>query len=163
MAHQHTARSVLHNLHYQKTTSEIVEAIERKLVQMKAKIIEREQRVLRIRKEYDITDQNMIEILTQQANNARNDARNAVMSYSLSASAAGSGEDDPGERIIGAGVINNILTEKGYIESEKEIVTKMERIGRNLRPLREFADGNATPYLRDAWTLTDEDLDFLGF
>jgi hypothetical protein len=153
---------------YQKSTAEIQEKVGIKLVAVRAKIAEREARVARVREEYDISDADMSEILAQYANDmVSNSSRGSKMSYSISSNKAGGaaapgGQGGGDERIIGAGVVNNILTEKQLIETEKEAVEKLERIQRNLKPIKEWSQ-TGVAYMQDEWALTEEDIEYLGF
>jgi hypothetical protein len=152
---------------YQKSTAEILEKVGIKLVAVRAKITEREARVARVREEYEISDSDMSEILAQYANDmVSNSSRGAKMSYSISsnagAAAPGGQRGEGEERVIGAGVVNNILTEKQLIETEKEAVEKLERIQRNLKPIKEWSQ-TGVAYMQDEWALTEDDLEYLGF
>jgi hypothetical protein len=142
---------------YQKTMAECKTAMEGKIAQVNAKIAERQERIARIRAEYNITDTDMINLLTQAANQSQNRFGEHGMSYSLGSA---DGTDSP--KIIGAGMVQNIITEKGLIESEEASVIQMERVLRNLRPYRQFGD-NGLPFMVDTVNLSTSELDYLLF
>ena len=147
------------NFPYEKPVPVIKAAITVKVAALKEKIAEREDRVVRIRKEYGITDTDLINLLTQAAASATRGHATA-MSYSLSNSASPDGDDDP--KIIGAGVVQNLLTERGLIEEERASVQRLERIGRNLGSICKYAD-DGTMYWVEAFELNDAELEYLGF
>lgn len=146
---------------YYKTIDEIREKINQKLIKMKEKIAERETRVLNLRKEYQIDDAALAQLLIA----SRQQAKSGTLHYKLS-NYESSSSDDPNseveERVIGAGVVNNLLTENDFIESEKIAVKRLEFINRNLRPIVKFSpEGNA--YEVNSFALTPEECEFLAF
>lgn len=143
-----SVRSMFRNFTYQKSIEDLVAAFERKIQAVKDKIAERTERIARIRKEYNITDQDLIDLLSQASQN-----HNSTMSYSF-----GGAE----QRVIGAGVVQNILTERNLVEQEKVSVSSMEQIVRNLRPVHHVAD-NGTPWVQTHFELTADELEYLGF
>ena len=151
-------RGMFHNFTYQKTVDELKEAMTNKVAFLIKKVAERETRIARIREEYDITDADMITLLTQAANQAVSNAR-MPMSYNLS-TADGNGGDEV--RLVAAGVVQNLITEKTLIEEEQGSITHLERIVRNLKPVMCFG-ANGEAYVQDSFSLGDGELDFLGF
>ncbi len=150
------SRSVL-NFSFQKSSEEILAKAAVKAESLAAKIAEREGRIVRIRKEFDISDQDMINLLSQAAQDALSNARIATtMSYNLAG-------QDGDTRIVAAGVVQNLLTERQLIEQEKDHVEKLKMITRNLRPLVAYATQTGEKYEVDTFTLTEADIDFLGF
>jgi hypothetical protein len=139
---------------YEKTVEEIKEAMKEKMAALQAKVVERKARIVRIKAEFDITDEDMIDLLTQAANAAIGNRR-VQMSYST---AVGGGE----AKIISAGVVQNLITEKTLIEQEVGSISHLQRIVRNLRPIDTHGE-NGEPYTQNTFPLTDEELDFLNF
>ena len=139
---------------FEKTSDEIKEKSKEKIAQLKAKITERVARISALREDYGIDDKALVELLTA----ARRSANERVYTYSSSVVSGGAG---PEERTIGAGVVNNLLTESDYIESEKSTVARLEMIVRNLRPLARHH--GTSVYHEDEHVLNYEELKFLGF
>lgn len=142
----------------EKTASEIKEKAGLKILAISKKIEERQGRVARLREEYQIDDGALVQLLTA----ARRQAGADRFSYTTSNSAVAGGTNQMEEKTIGAGVVNNLLTESDFIESEKADVRKLNLVIRNLRPLPRFAQ-NGMPYAEDSFALSDEELEFLGF
>ena len=159
MAHRGT-KSILH-FSYQKTSGEIFEKVQVKAEAVKSKIAEREQRISDLRKAHDISDQDLIQIYAQAAQAAREGQHRNT--YSIRTNAVAASGSEPEERIIGAGVVQNFLSESGLIETEKEDLKKLESIKRNLRPLVQFSTDTGAQYTDDFFTLNEEDLEYLGF
>jgi len=142
---------------YEKSIDEIKAAMTTKISALKDKILDRESRVVRIREEYGITDADLITLLTQAANAAVSNRNvNAPMSYSLDA------KEGAETRIIGAGVVQHLVTEKTLIEQESGSIEQLARIVRNLRPVTQHAD-DGSEYTQTSFTLQDHELDYLGF
>jgi hypothetical protein len=144
---------------YEKTLDEIKEAMTKKIAALRSKVIDRESRIVRIREEFSISDADMIDLLAQAAHEAVSN-RAVKMSYNIQATNAPGG--DGGTRIIQAGVVQNLLTEKTLIEQERESVEQLERIVRNLVPVTHHAH-DGTVYMQTSWTLNENELEFLGF
>ena len=165
MAHR-GARSLLH-FSYQKTVEEMQEKIGTKADAVKAKIAEREQRIKDLRKAHELSDQDLIQIYAQAAQAAR-EGRNQN-SYSISSAAVGAGTagyaaaGSSDERLIGAGVVQNFLSESGLIETEKEDLKKLLSLQRNLRPMTHFSSDTGVSYVDSFVSVTEEDLEYLGF
>jgi len=149
------SRHMFNSLVYEKTVDEIKAAMEKKIESLKAKVTDREARITRIRKEFDITDAEMINLLAQAANEMVSNRVVATMSYNLNTTG-------PDPKIVQAGVVQNLLTEKNLIQQEKDSIEQMSLIVRNLRPVHRFAQ-DGTEYTQDTFTLREDELDFLGF
>lgn len=150
---------MFHNFVYEKPSAEIITKAQEKIEALQGKIEERLARVAKIRKEYEITDQALVEILTQ----ARG-AQREKMSFTYSSAPSTQGLRE--ERSIGAGVVNNLLTENDYIESERKQAKRLGLIVRNLqdRPdetIHVVAVGAERPLRGHA--LSEEELEYLGF
>ena len=160
MAHRGTS-SIL-RFSYQKTSTEILEKVDIKAEAVKKKIAEREQRIKDLRKAHSITDQDLVQIYAQMAKAQREgQSRN---SYLISTAVVGAPEGmEPEERLIGAGVIANLKQESEMIETEKDDLKKLDSIKRNLRPLFQYGTETGTFYSDDYFTLTEDDLEYLGF
>lgn len=142
------------NFAYEKTTLEIKFKIEEKLKLLRRKVEEREERVARVRAEYKVTDEQIIDMLAR----ARSQAQNIISNISYTITS-----DDGAETVtVGAGVINALLTERDFIESEHAQITKLELIDRNLRDRVYYSD-DGVKHERVYHTLTQAELDYLGF
>jgi hypothetical protein len=166
MAHR-GARSLLH-FGYQKTVEEMQEKIGTKAEAVKAKIAEREQRIKDLRKAHELSDQDLIQIYAQAAQ-AAHEGRNQN-TYSIGSAPVGAGGSagyaaagSSDERIIGAGVVQNFLSESGLIETEKEDLKKLLSLQRNLRPMTHFSSDTGVSYVDYFVSVTEEDLEYLGF
>lgn len=136
----------LFNFKFTKTEDEIKQAVSRKTAAIKTKIGQRETRIAKIRAEYDITDTALIDLLSQ----ARN-THDLHMTYLLKNGVPARhqpGDDGVNEVTIGAGVVNNLLTEQDFIEAERAQVRRLELLHRNLTGSRD---------------LSYDELEFLGF
>lgn len=125
------------NFTYEKSSEEIVRACTKKIEALLAKVREREERIANLRKEYGINDAALIQLLTQARKQQGN---NAGMTYSFSNGIPSPRDRDGGKMTeetitIGAGVVNNLLTENDFIESEKSQADKLAIIVRNLKDL----------------------------
>jgi len=60
-------------------------------------------------------------------------------------------------------VVQNLLTEQQLIEQERDLVTKLQMVIRNLRPVVHYASDTGARYEVDSFPLSESDLDFLGF
>lgn len=149
------ARSMSHmfgRFQFEKTIDEIKAAMLTKIEFLTAKISERKARIAAIRREFDISDEALIQVLSQAVDAGK---ASSNMSYTLPTT-------DGSTKLIGAGVVQNILTENHHIEQEKEICDKMRSILRNLRPVvHHTSDGGS--WKQTSWTLTDDEIEFLGF
>lgn len=162
---------MFHGLSYTKSTHEIKEKAIAKIEKLKAKITEREQRLVNLRKEYDIDDKALIELLTaarkaqkQGLGNMQYTYKSSMSNQRIGASASAGLDSDKTEeadRVIGAGVVNHLLTENDFIESEKESIKELEFIAKHLKPLVEYQNGIKLP--EQEWTLSKEELKFLEF
>jgi hypothetical protein len=151
---------------YQKTVEEVKDKAKIKAEAVRAKILEREGRIRDLRKAHDISDQDLIQIYSQAARNGVTNS-SAPMSYTVSTVAKGRSAEgttsEPDEWLIGAGVIQNLLSESGLIETEKEDLKKLESINRNLRPTVNFSADTGVSYVDQFVSLTEDDLEYLGF
>lgn len=154
--------NMFHTFSYLKSSEEIISKSVQKVTDVHKKIEERRIRIKALRTEYKITDAVYIDLL-EQARDAmkRNDNR---MSYSVSnaihdkrSSAGGLQESDT--ITVGAGVVNNLLTESDHIKSEEAQVKKLQLIIRNLKDEeREWSDGRKIGY-----HLGESELEYLNF
>ena len=160
-------------LHYTKTASELKPAMSKKLAKVEKKIKEREKRIVDLRREYAIDDAALIQLLTEARKNTS--MGSSVMNYSYSVgpqgyqgsqgvTGAGGSRSrkaiEPVERVVGAGVVQNLLTEMDNIDEEKDQVKRLKMILRNLRPLPNYAEGGKK--LPDAgFPVNYQDLEYL--
>lgn len=143
---------------YEKTADEIKEKAKAKIVSLNVKIEERQRRITELRDEHEIDDAALVALLTQ----ARRSDRQSRYSYTSNAKMSGGTNRGPEEKTIGAGVVNHLLTENDFLESDKASVKRLEMIVRNLRPLRRVSD-NGVKYEESDFSLSVEALEFLGF
>jgi hypothetical protein len=148
---------------YEKSYHEIIDKTHAKIGKIKAKIEERQTRIARLRKEYSIDDGALIQLLTEARKNAANHAANNMYSYSSTSNAPVGSGNRMEERTIGAGAVNDLLTENDFIESEKDQVKRLELVARNLGPITRFASGDGTKYEQTHFDLSTDELEFLGF
>lgn len=150
---------------FKKSAVEIVTHVTAKMNSIKNKIEERQKRVADLRKEYAIDDSALVQLLTA----ARKNAHAQVFQYTSSLSNAAintalTGHTNRGieEKTIGAGVVNNLLTENDFIEGERDQVKRLELIARNLSAVYRFAN-DGSKYVQEHFKLSFEELDYLGF
>lgn len=149
-----SARNMFTSFEYQKPIPEVIGAAKKKIVAIEAKIAEREDRIARIRKEFDISDAELITLFAQTANDRLGNALSNAMSYNLSSA----GET----RIIAAGVVQNLLTEQQLMEQERDSLNRLRLIVSNLRPVVHFT-ANGVPYTIDTVRLSEAEIEYLGF
>lgn len=135
-----------------KTTPELREAMTRKVEAIRKLIEEREGRTRRLREEYGI-DAERLSVLVMRYQDEGN-----VVSYEKQ----GGGEGAP---LVPAGVIANIVEERRMIDSEREQIWKLELVLRNLRDEELYAEPRTGEIKTRLClhTLTDDELDYLGF
>lgn len=149
--------NMFHGFTYPKTTEEIKTAVKAKVEKLKAKIEERTERVANLRKEYDITDSDLVQLLTA----ARKQQGAQAYTYSKG-SVSDNGQAQMEEKTIGAGVVNNLLTEQDFIEAERDQVSTLELIVRNLKAQTMVQNGVIVGPV-DQFMLSQEELRYLGF
>jgi hypothetical protein len=145
------------NFRYEKTAQEIKEAAHKKIEALESKIKDREGRVAKLRKENSITDLDMAELYEARHRQAFQGAM-----YSFSNSTRSRGGEAMEERTIAVNVVNGIFSEKDAIAADTATVKKLNLITRNLRPMDRITD-NGTTYKENAFQLSEQELEFLGF
>jgi len=146
--------SQMFNFTYEKSSKDIVEAAKKKVTKIRAKIEERETRIKKVRAEFSITDAVWADILQQTRKQANNN--NAMYTYS-NAQATVAGHVTEDTVTIGAGTVNNLISEYDFIDGEKSQARKLELVIRNLQDLPD-GHGNVRGHKLD-----NEELEFLGF
>lgn len=154
--HAQTISHMFRGLSFAKSAAEIVEKAKQKITKLNAKIEERQQRVQSLRKEYEIDDAALVQLLTA----ARNQ-ETATYRYTTSNSSIDAGPKME-EKVVGAGVVNNLLTENDFIEAEKDAIKTLDLIVRNLKPFPQWTE-NGTSLPDKEFILTQEELIYLGF
>lgn len=101
-------------------------AITTKVASLQAKIAEREERITKIRRDNEITDAVLVELLRQ----AESGRANSNTYYSVSKPVKTDGSDQT--LVIGAGVVASLQAENDAIDQERLAVRRMERVGRNI-------------------------------
>ncbi len=140
---------------YTKSSTEIVEKMKVKMIALRQKIAERTERIAKVRAEYKITDAVLVDLLQQARAASR---RDALMSYSSKQKHEGSTGTEE-DLVIGAGVVNQLLTENDFIEGETSQASRLELIIRNLKDAeRQWSGGRAL-----GWELSEDELRYLGF
>lgn len=154
----HENTHLFNHMEYAKSSAEIKEKAEAKIKTVTAKMSERERRIAKLREEYEIDDAAFIELL-KAARRSTGAERHSYMSNKL----LDSGERQQEERTIGAGVVNNLLSESDFIEAERADVRRLNLLVRNLRPVTRYAEATGAPYSVDTFQLSTEALEYLGF
>lgn len=143
---------------YPKTVLEIHDKAMVKVKQLREKAEERKKRITDIRKEHEIDDSDLIQLL-QQAARQRN---SNVLSYSKMSQPVSGEPAKMEERTIGAGIVSFITTEQSCLDSEKEQANRLELIARNIGVTPNYTStGQKLP--DDMVLLTEEELRFLDF
>lgn len=154
------ARNIDHlfnSIEFRKSSAQIKTAAAFKAEKVKQKIAEREKRIRELRAEHEIEDSDLIQLLTAARKNA---GANQYTYSKMSKSKVGPSSME--EKTIGAGVVNNLLSENDYIEAEKDQVKVLERIMRNIKPNPKYSeDGTELP--EQQFKLTPDELDYLEF
>lgn len=153
---QNIRASQILNFKYEKSSASIKYAAETKVERIASKIKERELRITKVREEYGITDTVLIDLLNQARGQAAASLERMTYSYT-NARTTDDGSIVQEQAVIGAGVVSMLMTERDAISAEKDQVTKLNLIVRNLEDLRDEHG-----VLR-GHELTSEELVYLGF
>jgi hypothetical protein len=134
---------------YKKTGAEISRHAGAIVDRLKKKIKERQQRIADIRKSYNITDADLVELYRMQKQNAG--AINYTISSSLSNYPMGINHSnkvvrrgstkighETEARVIPAGVVSNLETENSAINNETSQCDRLLLIIRNIEPRKKF-------------------------
>lgn len=156
--HARNIDHMFHGLTFTKPAIEIACAAQAKVKTLKAKVEERQRRINDLRAEYDIDDAALIQLLQ-----AARKQDKALAHFAYSTSKMSGGKKELEERTVGAGVVNNLLTENDFIEAERDQIKTLERIARNLKPIPRFASGNGAELPPEEFKLLHEELEYLGF
>ena len=157
---------MFHGLTFVKSAAEITEKAKKKVEKLRAKVEERTKRIADLRKEHGIDDSALVQLLQEARKNqgARQYTyTKSVSNMTFGANAGGEDGNQTEEVIIGAGVINNLLTENDFIQAEKEQASELELIVRNLRPIPRFATDSGVELPPSDFALSKEELKYLGF
>jgi transposase-like protein len=136
-----------------KTTPELREAMKKMVLEIAARIEDREGRMKRIRDEYQIDSERLAALVIQYQNRDSD-----FVSYQAQGGASR-------DAVVPAGVIANIIREREMIDSERGQIRKLELVLRNL-PETELYNDPRTGEVRSRQPLhqlTDDELEFLGF
>lgn len=139
-----------------KSSAEIAEKMKAKVTSLRLKVEERKGRIKALRAEHKITDTVYINLL-EQAREAqkRNDMNR--MSYTVKNDTPTKGMQENDELVIGAGVVNFLLTETDFMKSEDTQASRLELIARNLKDHKDD-HGDTVGH-----QLAEEELVYLGF
>lgn len=158
------SRGMFRQLQYQKTIDEIKGAMTKKVEFLLGKIEERSNRIQQLRETFGIDDVAYITLLQEALKNEKEGR--AVVNYTTTRTSGGlwaTGEGAPEKVIIGAGVVQNLLTETTLRDQEKADVAHLQMIVRNLRPIRTYDVAADRTEVTDEFTLTEAELEYLGF
>ena len=134
-----------------KNSIELRGAMTRKVDEIKALSQTREGRIVKLREDYEID----AELLSRLVMQFHRDKQTNSINYN----------QQPGKIIIPAGVIANIIREQEMIDSEREQLSKLALVLRNLRDT-EFYFAEDTGEHRERLCihqLSDHELEYLGF
>jgi uncharacterized coiled-coil protein SlyX len=133
-----------------KTSPEIREAMQNKVVQLRDKITHREERIIKIREEYSIDAERLATLVMR----FKESSKSNMQSYEH--------QDGP---IVPAGVIANLIQERSMIDTERDQIRKLELVLRNLQDEELYTHprtGEIGKRLA-VHRLDDEELEYLGF
>lgn len=117
---------------YVKSSDEIIAKMRTKVTALRNKVEERKVRIKNLRTEYKITDAIYASLL-EQAREAQKKNDMAKMSYTVKNDTPTKGMQENDELVIGAGVVNHLLTEQDFVKSEEAQADRLDLICRNLR------------------------------
>ena len=162
MGQFHEVDSMFRGVSYNKFTSDrLREAMTRKVTNITAKIEERQGRITKIRKENDISDAMLSDMILQYMQDQQRGQQR--LSYSNSIQNTGT-TNTPKEVTVPAGVIANLVTEKSLIETETAEVKRLGLILRNLKDTQPFVTDKGELQERPViHSLTDAEIEYLGF
>ncbi len=134
----------------QKTTAELRTALQAKIERIAQLIKDRTSRVERICREFEITDQELTNLVLQYK-----DDDEKFISF----------EAQTSSRVVPAGAIANIIQEKKMSKSERSQLRKLELVERNLKETELYAHPQTGEiHTRECiHELSDEELEYLGF
>lgn len=144
---------------YTKPAQEIISKAKSKTEHLKKKIEERQARLVALRKEHEIDDAALIELLEAARREQKRGEVRMSFSYTKALSPSSAAR---AEASIGAGVVNNLLTESDFVSAERDEVKALELMIRNLKPIPRFAE-NGNPLPEEEFQLSAEELEYLGF
>jgi hypothetical protein len=159
------------NFTYQKPAEQIKEMAKLKIAKLQAKVAEREARLREAREANGITDAVLNSVMLQIREQEKSGGRGT---FSNSVSVNRATEETV---TVGAGLVNMLLTEMGFVEEETRQIKKLELIARNLENRRIFhgrvenVRGAVSPirpedpanWHQDPIDLTQQELEYLGF
>ena len=152
--------------YHTKTSVQIREKMLAKIVAIGAKILERTERVLKIREANNLSELQVSELETQHERDKHNGIqRKAYSTFSNSGHSPSIGMGEKQESFIPAGVVAQIVTEKSLLDSEREQILDMSMIVRNLSDTECVSSPTTGEWVtREArHRLSNDALEFLGF
>lgn len=154
---------MFHGVNYNRFTSaEVRTAMQGKVDAVSAKIRERAGRLAKIMAENDISDAMATDMVLQYMRD-RERGQERVM-YSNTARPRNVPNAAPREINVPAGIVSNLVTEKGLIETETAEVNRMILILRNLKDEEYYFEPRTGARLTRPCihTLTDTEIEYLG-
>lgn len=142
------------NFTYTKSSSSIIAKAVEKVRAIEAKIAERERNIEKLRKEFDISDTMMMELLTVARQQLAN---NHVMKTYLLNKTSSDGRMTDETIAVGAGVVNVLFTEQDSIEVERAQIHKLRLVIRNLEDVPDDEG------IMVGHKLTNQEIEYLGF
>ncbi|MEO0600658.1 MAG: hypothetical protein AAF211_04425 [Myxococcota bacterium] len=151
-AFSNSSRLFLRLTYGTKTTEEVREAMTKKLDVLRTRIDERDERMKRIREQYRIDAERLALLVMRFKEDAE------FVSYDRQGAA-------PGEALIPAGVIANLVREREMIDAEQDQIDKISLVLRNLRDQEPYVDHETGElrYRACVHDLGDDELEYLGF
>lgn len=135
-----------------KTTTELREAMSRKVVALGESVTRRGERMLKLRETYQIDAERLAELILRFK-----DEGARATSYD--------NQGNPDAPIVPAGVIANIVREREMIDGERDQIRKMELILRNIKDTEPYINEQTGEYGERPCihVLSDDELEYLGF
>ncbi len=153
MGYRITASDMFDDVIYNiKTTDELREAMKDKIVALEESRSKREERMERLRAEYNIGPEQLAELLLR----FKNEGSSRSTSYD---------DQDSDEPLVPAGVIANLVRERDMLSTERDQRRKLELILRNIKDTEPYIH-EETGEVRERpciHHLTDRELEYLGF
>jgi hypothetical protein len=149
---------MFNGINYTKSADEIKEKAKAKILKLKDKIEDRARRIAAVRKEHDIDDADLVTLLQLLRKNA---GATTLTYQKMSNVPARQGMSD--EKTIGAGVINNLLTEQDYMDQERDQVAMLDLMVRNLKPIPHYSTTTGEKLPGEEFHLNNEELKYLEF
>lgn len=144
------------NFRYVKSSKDIIIKAMDKVTALESKVEERKKRIVKTREEYEVTDAMMIDLLQQAREQLVSNRTSQQQTYSVTKHGSDKAMSEE-TVVIGAGVVNMLFTEQGFIEAEKKEINRLQLIIRNLDDIPD-ENGKSRGH-----NLGEDELRYLGF